>query len=98
MCQYDYRKSEDFFCFLTVRVESKSIVLCSRETGIFLTERWMVFKDSISRVSYFTGAVYVDGSSIVLKGETDFANNTADFGGTIVKRTLSCSLNDTFPK
>ena len=33
---------------------------------------------------YFTGAVYVDGSKIVLKGETVFANNTADYGGTTV--------------
>ena len=46
--------------------------------------------------SYFAGAVYVDGSNIVLNGESDFANNRADFGGTIVKHTLSCSLNDIF--
>ena len=38
--------------------------------------------------SYFTGAVYVDGSSIVLKGETVFANNTAISGGMSDKCTL----------
>ena len=50
----------------------------------------MVSKASIPRISYFTGgAVYVDGSNIVLKGETVFANNTAEDGGTTVKLTLS---------
>ena len=34
--------------------------------------------------------MYVHGSNIVLKGETVFANNTADYGGgTTVKFTLS---------
>ena len=49
----------------------------------------MVSKALIPRISYFTGgAVYVDGSNIVLKGETVLANNRADFGGTTMKITL----------
>ena len=32
--------------------------------------------------SYLTGAIFADGSTVVLKGETVFANNTADDGGT----------------
>ena len=67
-----------------------TVVLCFRGSDISLAERSMASKALIQRISYFTGggAVYVDGSNIGLRGETVFANNTADYGGTTVKFTL----------
>ena len=49
--------------------------------------------------SYFTGAVYVDGSNIILKGETVFSNNTAVFGGmTSVDCEMYSSVSLSQPK
>ena len=50
----------------------------------------------------FTGALYIDDSNIVLKGETVFANNTAVYhGGTTLKYTIRfnpCNRKKLFPK
>ena len=50
----------------------------------------MVYQASIPHYtcSYFTGAIYTHGSSVVLRGKTIFANNTADLGGKTVKLAL----------
>ena len=34
--------------------------------------------------SYFTGAIFVNDSNIVLNGETSFVTNIATYGGTNV--------------
>ena len=59
--------------------------------GSFPNGRGVVFLASSHASSYFTGAIFVNSSSIILKGETVFANNTAGDGGKTVKCTLSCN-------
>ena len=54
-------------------------------------EGFKILRPQYHVCSFSTGAIYVDGSGIVLKGEALFTNNTADFGGTAVKRTIWCT-------
>ena len=50
-----------------------------------LKVRGKVSQASISHAcSYFTGAVYVYGTSVVLKNLTFFVNNTAIYGSTTI--------------
>ena len=50
---------------------------------IFLLCLVLVFSRPQSQVhSYLLGAIFVNGSNVVLKGDTVFANDTADYGGT----------------
>ena len=46
----------------------------------------------------FTGAVYVEGCDIVLRGEAVFAKNSAGFGGTTVKYSRVFPITDRFPE
>ena len=43
-------------------------------------------------VSSGTGVIYIDDSQAVLGGETFFADNSADYGGAIIKFRPKCLL------
>ena len=58
------------------------VVLWFLETDRSLTGRGMVLTPQSHAYSYFTGAICVRGSNIIVKGEAIFANNSAGFGGT----------------
>ena len=68
---------------MTVRIRSLSVVLCFRKDGSFPNGKGYSFSGIASShaSSYFTGAIFADSSTIVQKGETVFANNTADYLG-----------------
>ena len=72
---------------------SLSVVLCFRQTGRSLKGSGGIVSQASSHASfYFTGAIFVNSNSrIALKGETVFANNTADFGGKTLECTLWCN-------
>ncbi|CAN0364829.1 unnamed protein product, partial [Ascophyllum nodosum] len=52
------------------------------------------FKNNNITSSDLGGAIFVNGGNVVLKGETVFANNTADYGGAIYM-TENSELNVT---
>ena len=89
VCLHDYRKSLP--AFDSTNRTPRCCLLFSEE-GSFLNEKVYGFSGIASShaSSLFTGAIFVDSrSSLVLKGETVFANNTAGyFGGKTVKCTL----------
>ena len=88
ICPHDYRNKSSLALESTNRKPQCCLVF-SGDGSFPKGKRGYSFSGLIPRILCFTGAIFVDSnSSIALRGETVFANNTADFGD----KTLKCTL------
>ena len=86
---HDYRKKSPP-AFDNTNMKPRCCLVFSGD-GSFPSGKGYSFSNTASShaSSYFTGASFVNSSSIVLKGETVFADNTAYFAGKTVKMNSS---------